>query len=51
MFKLLTIGVLVYLIYRFTVKPTLIDTPAGNTTFKKKPDEDGDFVDYEEIED
>ena len=51
MFKLLTIGVLIYLIYRFTVKPSMIDASAENSRIKTKDEaDDGDFVEYEEVD-
>lgn len=55
MFKILTIGVLVYLLYRVVFSGKAIDAPKDGAKINKKSGdpqnyEDDEFVDYEEIE-
>ena len=55
MFKILTIGVLIYLLYRVIFYPKAINPPEGDIKINKKNEDpqksdDGEFVDYEEIE-
>lgn len=55
MFKILTIGVLFYLLYRVVFYPKAINPPEGDIKINKKNEDpqkssDGEFTDYEEIE-
>ncbi len=47
MFKLLTIAVLGYLLYRFFIQQPQIRSGQGET---QKPDHDDEYIDYEEVE-
>ena len=55
MFKILTIGVLIYLLYRVVFAQKAINAPDDGIKINKKNEDpqntdDGEFVDYEEIE-
>jgi len=54
MFKLIVIGALIYLFYRITMKPNQLpedQTPKVQQNKKQAPpDDDGEFIDYEEID-
>ncbi len=55
MFKILTIGVLIYLLYRVVISPKAINLPEDGIKINKKNEDpknsdDGDFIDYEEID-
>jgi hypothetical protein len=55
MFKLLTIGALIYLLYRLVFPQKAINAPDENVKINKKNEDpqnfdDGEFVDYEEID-
>jgi len=55
MFKILTIGVLIYLLYRVVLSPKAINSPEDGIKINKKNEDpqnsnDGEYVDYEEID-
>jgi len=55
MFKILTIGGLIYLLYRLVFVQKAIKSPEGDIKINKKNEDpqnsdDEDFVDYEEID-
>ena len=55
MFKIITIGVLIYLLYRVVFVQKAIKGPEDDIKLNKKNNkhqnsDEGDFVDYEEIE-
>ncbi len=55
MFKFLTIGVLIYLLYRLVFAQKAINAPENDIKLNKKNEDpqntdDGEFVDYEEID-
>ncbi len=55
MFKILTIGALIYLFYRIVFAPKAINAPEDGSKLNKKNNnpqntDDGEFVDYEEID-
>ena len=55
MFKILTIGVLIYLLYRVVFVQKAIKAPEDDIKINKKNEDpqnydDGDFTDYEEID-
>ena len=53
MFKLLFIGGLLYYAYRFIISPPELDDQYGNNGSSgqnNKPDENDDYVDYEELD-
>ncbi len=52
MFKILTLAVLLYALYRLFFGPPLLDTPEIKKGSKQEldRDEDAEYVDYEEIE-
>jgi hypothetical protein len=52
MFKILTLGILLYALYRLFFGPPLLDTPEIKKGSKQSlnPDEDGEYVDYEEVD-
>lgn len=43
MFKLFTIGALIYILYRITFKPNLL-------TGEQSKDDDSEYIDYEEVD-
>ena len=49
MFKLLFTGLLVYVLYRFMVKPAMLGDSAEEEHSALDTDEE-DFIDYEEVE-
>jgi len=54
--KLLTYAILFYLAYRFFIKPAMLGSPENEPNSKakikekKKDDEDGEYIDYEEVD-
>ena len=52
MFKILTLGILLYALYRLFFGPPLLDTPEIKKGSKKQlnRDEDEEYVDYEEVD-
>ncbi len=48
MLKLLTIGILFYLLYRVVISPNRLKQGAQNSA--DNTSDDGEYVDYEEIE-
>lgn len=44
MFKILTIGVLLYLLYRVVAPPPRIQSPSS------QKEDDGEYIDYEEVD-
>ena len=52
MFKILTLGILLYVLYRLFFGPPLLDTPEIKKGSKQRlnTDEDDEYVDYEEVE-
>ncbi len=53
MFKLLFIGGLIYYAYRFLISPPELDDhyeEDGSLRHNKRPDNEEDYVDYEEID-
>ena len=55
MFKILITGILIYLLYRLVFQPKALNEPEGRIKINKKNEEpqnsdDGEYIDYEEIE-
>ncbi len=50
MFKILTIGVLIYLLYRFTFQSGQIGPSGVKKDLPEEQEEDGDYIDYEEVD-
>ena len=52
MIKLITISVLGYILYRLFLVPRALNSPTNNAQNTPSPgaNEDGDFVEYEEVE-
>jgi len=55
MFKILTIGVLLYLLYRLVIGPSVLGAGEDPIQIKKskkdkKKGEEDDYIDYEEVE-
>jgi hypothetical protein len=55
MIKLLITGVIIYFIYRFFIAPPAIDRtgreePPANRRTEPQDDEEGEYVDFEEVD-
>ena len=52
MFKILTLGILLYALYRLFFGPPLLNTPKIKNGSKQQleQDEDDEYVDYEEVD-
>ena len=57
MFKILTLGILFYLLYKLVWRPSLLDgaqqKDQEKITIKKEPKserDEGEYIDYEEVE-
>ena len=48
--KLLILVLLVYLLYRFVVKPNYLDGPKNQQIEEQQEFEEDEFVDYEEVD-
>ena len=53
MFKILTLGILFYLLYSLVLKPKMIEPGEKKAQIRndsKRGTDDGEYVDYEEVE-
>ncbi|MEO1513813.1 MAG: hypothetical protein AAFV95_02330 [Bacteroidota bacterium] len=50
LFKIFTIGALIYLFYRMSFAPRKIDQPKTAGPSEKSNAKDDDYIDYEEID-
>ena len=50
MFKILTIGVLLFFLYRLILQPRIENQPKQPSNLNNKAGNDEDYIDYEEVE-
>jgi len=50
MIKFLLLGLIIYVYYKFFLKPKRLDTRDQQQIHKQKDDNDDEYVDYEEVE-